>query len=265
MRGVAIHFIVLVTVLAFGCGQARDTPDNASQQASSERIVLLVAASTKDAVAKAVAEYERTAGVRVSVVPGPTSTLVQQITAGSPAQLLLAASETWTGVLDERGLCEATTPLLSSELVIIVPNENPAGVQTPADLIADRVRRIALAGENVPAGVYAQQALESHQIYQQLMDAGRIVRAGDVRIALGFVERGEAEAGIVYSTDALISKDVEAAYRFDAGDHDPIVYPLVLLKSEAPHANARELYDFLRSAKAAGAFESYGFKLLSAE
>ena len=117
--------------------------------------------------------------------------------------------------------------LLTNQLVIVVPSGNPGDVREPKDLLSDKVKKIALAGEKVPAGMYAEQALTKLDLLPQLTAAQKIVRGQDVRNTLSFVERGEAEAGIVYSTDVRIASGVTTAHEFDASLHDEIVYVLV--------------------------------------
>ena len=121
------------------------------------------------------------------------------------------------------------------------------------------VGRIPLAGEHVPCGKYGQQTLTKSGLYDDLINGKKIARGQDVRITLSYVEQGEAEAGIVYSTDALISKKVEVVYTFDPKTFDPIVYPLVLLKNGEKNPAAVKFYDHLFSPKGQEVFAKYGF------
>jgi molybdate transport system substrate-binding protein len=109
----------------------------------------------------------------------------------------------------------------------------------------------------VPAGEYARQALRKVGVWDKLKD--RAVGGIDVRATLTFVVRGEAEAGLVYRTDALGQTGVRVALEVESGLHEPIRYPLVLLRRESISEGARRLYDYLGSAKAAGVFERAGF------
>jgi molybdate transport system substrate-binding protein len=161
-------------------------------------------------------------GIEVVVSSGASNTLATQIIEGAPADLFLSASTEWADSLRSKGLAIEARNLLGNSLVIAVPGGNPAGVKSPGDLAGEAVKKLALAGENVPAGKYAEQALRSAGLGEQLKT--KIVRGQDVRMTLGFVERGEVEAGIVYATDVKLSRAVETAYRFDPGMHDPIVY-----------------------------------------
>ena len=107
--------------------------------------------------------------------------------------------------------------------------------------------------------MYADQALGKLGLLARLTDAGNIVRGQDVRAALGYVERGEAEAGIVYATDVRAAPSVETAFEIDASLHDEIVYVLVLVKQDATKPSARKFYEFLQSDGADDVFAEFGF------
>ena len=123
-------------------------------------------------------------------------------------------------------------------------------------------KRIAVAGPTVPAGIYARQALKKLKLLDMLEADKKIVAGDNVRVTLTYVERGEVEAGIVYATDARISDKVEQVYTFAADTHEPIRYPLVLLKSGQTSTSARAFFEYLQSAKAKEIFEKQGFTLL---
>jgi molybdate transport system substrate-binding protein len=109
----------------------------------------------------------------------------------------------------------------------------------------------------VPAGEYARQALHKAGVWDKV--EGRVVGGIDVRATLQFVARGEAEAGLVYRTDARDQTKVHVAVEVDPGLHEPIRYPLVLLRREPMKEAARRFYDYLGSEKSAAAFERAGF------
>jgi molybdate transport system substrate-binding protein len=147
--------------------------------------------------------------------------------------------------------------LLTNKLVIIVPADSARSIKTLADLIQPEIHRIALAGPAVPAGAYARKALQNAGLWDQLKD--RVVEGSDVRAALAYVTRGEAEAGLVYATDAAGNSKVRTALEVDSKLHDPIRYPLVLLKQDSSHAAARRFYDYLTTPHATQVFTDAGF------
>jgi molybdate transport system substrate-binding protein len=227
-----------------------------------EPLILLAAASTKNAVEEVAASFQKQTGARVLVSTGPSNALAAQIAAGAPADLFLSANEKWAQHVQEQGLADEVAPLFTNGLALIVPRNNPGQVKSPTELANRRVKRVALAGENVPAGIYAERALRELGLFDLLVEANKIVRGQDVRVTLGYVARGEAEAGIVYDTDARVDANVIVVDRFDPKSYDPIVYPLVLIKRESANPAARTLYKYLRSTEAATVFERYGFQRL---
>ena len=225
-------------------------------------VTVFVAASTKDVVDELASVFRKESGTEVKISPGPSNTLAAQIAEGAPADLFLSASEEWADSLQAKGHVLEARKLLGNSLVIVVPKGNPAGVKKAEDLRGGSVKKVALAGEKVPVGKYAEQALRALSLYQPLLDEKKIVRGQDARGTLAFVERAEVEAGIVYATDAKVSRDVEIGFRFDPKTHDPIVYPLVRLKAGEKNEGARKLFTFLTFPAARAIFERHGFSRL---
>jgi molybdate transport system substrate-binding protein len=222
-------------------------------------VLVLAATSTRDALEEMAKDFQKETGVEVKVSAGASNALAAQIESGAPADLFLSASAEWAAHVADRGHAAERRDLLGNTLVLVVPKGNPAGVETPADLAAGKAERVALAGENVPAGKYARQALKKAGVLGKLEQGKRVVTGKDVRATLAYVEQGEAEAGIVYATDARISDQVEVVYTFPAGSHDRIVYPLVLLREPANRDGARRFYDYLLAPGRKAAFEKHGF------
>ena len=228
-------------------------------------VLVMVAASAQDAVGDIARTFTAETRTVVKIIPGGSNILAMQILNGAPADLFLSASQEWANKVDAGGQTVKTCPLLTNELVLIVPQRNPAHITVPADLLGAKVSKIALAGENVPAGKYAQQALTMAKLYAGLLKANRFVRGRDVRTALRFVDQGEAEAGIVYATDAALFTTVRVVHTFDPQTYDPIVYPLLLLKAGEANPAAQAFYDYLASAPASAVFRKFGFGVRAKE
>lgn len=223
-------------------------------------LTVLVAASTADAVSEIAEQYQRQhPNVRIRISAGPSNALAQQIIAGAPAALFLSANNRWSDALAEQQFVKSRVDLLTNSLVLIVPKENPAAIDSLSDLVDQSAIRIALAGENVPAGIYARQALETAGCYNRLVQAGAIVRGTDVRVALTYVERAEVDAGIVYRTDAKASAKVKIVAELDPQSYEPVVYPLVLLKRQNDTAAAEMFFNYLQSSSALTIFQTHGF------
>lgn len=239
-------------------------PRQAEVAANQPPLVVSVAASTREAVETLCDRFSKEQGIEIRINSGPSSTLTAQILHGAPADVFLSANEQWADEISKAGKAEAIHPLLTNSLVLVAPQGNPANLVRPEDLLSEKVTSIALAGEKVPAGIYAEQALRSLGIFDPLVENGKIVRGQDVRSALSYVERGEAEAGVVYATDVRVAPALSVIHEFDPAAHDRIVYVLVLLRNDSTEKYARKLYQFLRSAEAMTVYEEFGFSPLDA-
>jgi molybdate transport system substrate-binding protein len=242
-----------------GVGCSNQNPDTATSE-----VLVLAASSTSDVVETVCRAFEQSnPTVRVRISTGASNALASQITAGAPAHLFLSADASWAERVREAGCSVDSIELLRNSLVLVVPTGNPSQVSSPEDLVTERVHRVALAGESVPAGTYAEDGLRSRALYDALVESKRIVRGSNVRVTLAYVERGEVDAGVVYATDALISDRVEVVYRFRSQDVRPIEYPLVLLRPGADQEGAKRLFVFFQSKEAGVIFEQSGFEVVS--
>jgi molybdate transport system permease protein len=162
------------------------------------------------------------------------------------------------------GLVEETRiTLLGNDLVVVVPSGSGTRIPTPSVLADPVVQRVALAGENVPAGRYARAALEFVGVWESL--ESRIVRAGNVRGALEWVALGEVDAAIVYRTDARVEDRVNIAFGFPPGSYPSITYPAAVLRSARNEVEARRFLDFCRGSAAGAIFQASGFSAPAAE
>ncbi|MFO0914703.1 MAG: molybdate ABC transporter substrate-binding protein [Pirellulales bacterium] len=261
-RWLAAFIGLSLTVGWAGCNRHDGGPNG--------ELTWLVAASAAGPAEELARQFEsQHPGVRVRVSAGASNALAQQIESGAPADLFLSANREWAESVERSGKALHSVDLLTNRLVLVVAPGNPAGLRSLLDLTSPSVSHVALAGENVPAGVYAQQTLQAAGVLENLRDTNRLVRAADVRAALVYVERGEAEAGIVYATDALSSKLVEVVCEIDPATHEAIVYPLVVLNGGANSGAKRELVAefqrWLESAEGARVFEQAGFTAVGHE
>jgi molybdate transport system substrate-binding protein len=237
-----------------------------ARAASAGEVLVFAAVSLTDALEEIVAAYEATSDDEVLLNLTSSSTLARQIEAGAPADLFLSADEPWMDKLDEKGLLLAGTrkSVLSNTLVIVVPADSRLAIASPQDLATAKVRALALAEpQSVPAGVYAKEYLRSQQLWSKVID--KVIPTENVRAALATVEAGNAEAGIVYKTDAAISKRVRIAYEVPQAEGPDISYPFaVVAGSKRPEA-AKAFLAYLESPASLEVFRKYGFLVLAAE
>jgi molybdate transport system substrate-binding protein len=230
----------------------------AGHAAADEKVIIFAAASTRAVVEEVGKEFHDETGVEVEVVPGPSSGLARQIVEGAQAHLFLSADKKNADYLEQEKLVAERRDLLTNRLVVVVPADSSVRIESLADLKASAVERIAIGEQRVPAGEYARQALRAADLLEALEP--KFIGAVDVKAVVQFVSRGEADVGFVYSTDAQAAAEtIRVALEVDPAQHEPIVYPLVLVKQESISAAARKFYEYLASDAAAEAFQRAGF------
>lgn len=224
--------------------------------------IVFAAASTKNVIGDIIKMYEKSHPGHVVASFGSSSDLAKQIDNGAPVGIFISADVRSMDYVDKRKLLAAGSRrnLLGNELVLIAPVDSTS--PTGLDNLAGQLNGAKLAlgdPDSVPAGRYGRAALHSMKQWDALQ--GDIVRAKDVRAAMAFVERGEAGAGIVYATDAVISKKVRIAATFPEATHPRIVYPVALIAGHDDEA-ARAFFAYLQGPEAANVFLSAGFSLI---
>jgi molybdate transport system substrate-binding protein len=256
------HFLLRLCILAAVCAGAPAAFAQEAARPETGMVTIFAAASTTDAVNEIAEAYAAQTGGSLRPVVASSSTLARQIAEGAPADLFLSANVAWMDHLDERRLLapETRMPLLSNRLVLIAPIDSPLQLRLARglplrDLLGDG--RLAIGDPaHVPAGIYAQQALEALGLWDQVAD--RLAQSSNVRAALALVDRGEVPAGIVYETDAVISARVRVVDAFPDEATPPIVYPLAIVAGHDSPA-VRAAYEFLKSAAATAIFSKHGF------
>lgn len=232
--------------------------------ARGQGLTVFAAASLTDALQDVGAAWTADGHQPIRFSFAASSTLARQIEQGAPADLFASADEKWMDYLDQHHLLVpgARRDLLGNSLVLIVPANHPAHVDIKpgfdlARLIGPDGRLTTGDPAHVPVGIYAEQALKKLGVWDYAQH--HLAPAADVRGALLLVERGEAAAGIVYATDAAVSKSVMVAGTFPADSHSPIVYPFAVVKS-GDTTGAEALMQFLAGPAARTIFERRGFK-----
>ena len=223
-------------------------------------INVFAAASLIDSLKETAAAYQKQTGDKVVFNFGASSVLARQIEEGAPADLFFSADEAKMDGLEKKGLIvkETRKSRLSNSLVIVVATEKGVAIVSPKDLAADKVKRLALAEpRTVPAGIYAREYLQNQKLWSGV--EAKVVPTENVRAALAAVEAGNAEAGIVYKTDAAISKKVRIAYEVPPSDSPAISYPMAVLKEAKEPDAAKRFLKHLNSEEAGKVFEKFGF------
>ena len=222
-------------------------------------VSVFAAASLTDALNELASAYESKSGDKLLFNFAGSNILARQIKEGAPADIFFSADEIQMDNLAKAGLVDPATrvELLSNTLVIIVPKDGQ-GELAPAALAEAAIKHLALADpRSVPAGVYAREYLTKLGIWKAVEP--KVVPTENVRAALAAVESGNVEAGIVYKTDAAISKAVKIAYEVSATEGPKILYPVAVMKDSKNVEASKKFVEYLKSGPALAVFEKFGF------
>ena len=230
-------------------------------------VIVFAAASLKNALDKVSANWEQESGQTIKASYAASSTLAKQIEQDAPAQIFISADLDWMDYVASKELIkkESRSDLLGNKLVLIAPKDSSVSLDLKpgADLAKSLGNgRLAVGNvDSIPAGKYAKAALEKLGFWDGV--SNKLAQAESVRAALLLVSRGEAPLGIVYQTDAAADPNVKVVATFPADSHPPIIYPIALTTKANEAAAA--LLDYIKSPKAAPAFEAQGFTVLQME
>lgn len=226
-------------------------------------VTVFAASSLASALEEVGKTYESRTQDRLRFNLAGSNTLARQIKEGAPADIFFPADEAKMDALEKAGLILVSSrrDRLANSLVIVVPVESALKLAEPNDLTASAVKRVAVGDPlAVPVGIYARAYLEKKGIWATV--SPKIVPTVDVRAALAAVAAENAEAGIVYKTDSMVSTKVKVALEIAGDDAPRIRYPVALVKDGPQREAAQRFLVFLFSKTAGEIFRKHGFQTL---
>ena len=224
-------------------------------------LTISAAASTADAMADIAKLYNKKyPNVTLTFNYGSSGALQKQIEQGSPVDIFIsAATKQMNALKDEKLLYNSTIRTIAyNKVVLIVPNDSKLSLKKFSDLTSSSVGIVAL-GEpsSVPAGQYGQEVLTYYGILDTVKK--KAVYAKDVTEVLTWVERGNADAGIVYRTDAINSTKVKIISTAPSYSHTTVEYPAAVIKDSKHPKVANTFIKFLDTTAAQEVLDKYGF------
>jgi molybdate transport system substrate-binding protein len=200
----------------------------------------------------------------VTITPnyGSSGTLQTQIEQGAPCDVFLSAAAAQMDNLQNENLLLAGSRvnLLTNTIVLIVPKNSTLGLKSFNDLTLPSVKLIAIGDpKSVPAGAYAQQAFTELGILSAIQSKFNL--GANVTQVLQWVDSGNVDAGVVYSTDALSDSNVTVIATGPADVNASIVYPAAIIKASKVATAAQDYLNFLSSTQAKAIFVKYGFAI----
>ena len=223
-----------------------------------KEILVFAAASLAVAMEEIGAEFEAVSNATVTFSFSGSQTLAQQVAGGAPADIIVAAGELPMQFLVERNLVRLEpVDLLTNKLVVVVQKgaDRPNSLQ---DLVGADFPSVAIADPNLaPAGNYAREALKELGLWTPIEK--KLVFGPNVSATLAYVESGNADAALVYETDARASGSVEILDIVPSASYSPIIYPAALVHNAPNESDARLFLEFLKDQKASKIFLELGF------
>ena len=231
---------------------------------SGEELVIFGAMSLTEALTEVSQRFGAARNVKVYCNFAGSSTLQRQIEKGAPADVFISASPKQIDALQDDGLLYegSRQDILSNRLVLVAPVNSSLSITDAGQLAQDSIRRIAISEpSSVPAGIYGKEALTHLGVWEAVQP--KLIPSADVRSTLAYVGFGEVDLGIVYQTDAAISRKVRIIYQFPDSSHSPIVYPAAVLRNTRHKTLAQAFLKYLQTAEVAAIFKKYGFSVVN--
>ncbi|MEW2578709.1 molybdate ABC transporter substrate-binding protein [Streptomyces syringium] len=243
----------LLVPLVTACGSADKNDDQGNGEKKPATLTVLAAASLTDVFKKAGAAYEKGhPGTKVRFSFAGSQELAAQVRQGVPADALVTAdTRTMDGLEADTG---APTVIAKNRLTIATAKGNPKNVKGLADLARSDLK-VVLAAPEVPVGRYSRKVLD-----QQHVTVKPVSEEPNVRAALSKVTLGEADAGIVYLTDAASAKDKVTTVTVPDAQNAVASYPAATLKGSKNAGEAGDFVKWLASDEAQKLLRAAGFQ-----
>lgn len=225
-------------------------------------LTVFAAASLRESFGQLAEQFEANhPGVKVRLNLAGSQELRVQLENGAPADVFAAAEAKHLSALEAQQLARPAAVFARNEPVLVVPRDNPAGLRALGDL--PRARRIVLGVPEVPIGAYSARILDAasaaDKSFRARVEARVVSRELNVRQVLAKVALGEADAAIVYRTDAATARGRITIIPIDPKINVVAEYPISVLSRAQQPRLAEEYVAFVLSAAGQRTLESFGF------
>ena len=243
-RTVILASVLLVLPLA-GCGED-------DRNTRPRTLTVLAAASLTDVFEDLAADFEADhEGAQVTFSFGSSTDLAEQAADGAPGDVLATADETSMQVAEDAGVTGDVETFATNVLVIVTPPDNPAGIESLADLDGSTWVRCA---DDVPCGRVALAVLEANGV-----TAAPASLEEDVKSTLDKVVSGEADAALVYATDAVAAGDAVHTIEIPGAEEQLTAYFATTLEQAGDADLAQAWVDYVLSDDGRAALSEAGF------
>lgn len=243
----------VLALAASGCGSAGGAEPSGH---GTKPVTVFAASSLSGALEEAKSAFAKVhPGMEIRLNLGGSSTLVAQLRNGAPADLFASADEPTMDKAVDAGLTDGPVRFFADNtLSLLVQKGNPDKIRGLADLNREDLT-VSLCGPQVPAGRYARQALERADV--PVPSGGEEL---DVKQVVSRVTLGEADAGIVYATDAKAASGKADAVAIAEDQNVVAHYPASVLNTGDNAAGGQVFLDFLLSSDGKEILKKHGFR-----
>ena len=253
-----VFLVVFLSLIPGACSRS-----NANSEPGT--LTVYAAASLTEAFTEIGRAFEvEHSGVTVVFNFGGSQNLRTQIEQGAQADVFASANTKEMETLVSQNMVEAGAPqvFLTNQLIVILPKENPAGIASLEDLSQPGLK-LVLAAEEVPAGRYARQILDQLNArfgaeYRDMVLANVVSNEDNIRQAVTKVQLGEADASIVYVSDAVAAPELQTI-EIPADVNVMAEYPIAPLMEAANADAAAEFIAYVLSPNGQASLEKWGF------
>lgn len=243
--------VVLAVVVGVGA------PAHA-EQTQTKRITITVsaAASLSKAYAELGKQFEKASpSIKVRFNFASTSSLVSQIQSGAPTDVLATADLiSFDKLLASGSVVKSPKVFARNSMQLIVKRSNPLGISSVSDLAKASV--VSLCAKTVPCGVYAATVLSRYGV---VIAESKITRGVDATATLNAVSTGDADAAIVYATDAMATKKSVLAIAIPASKNVKASYGIAVIQGSKNSKQAEAFVQFVLSPAGLKVLKSFGF------
>lgn len=254
-----------------GCGTSQATETKENAEAAEVALNVFAAASMTETLTEIQEMYKEVApNVTLVFNFDSSGTLKTQIQEGADCDVFISAAQKQMNQLDKDADPEVNTEgldyvlegtrinLLENKVVLAVPDGNPKGIESFADLGTDKLSLLALGNEDVPVGQYSEEILTNLGMLDQLEQENKITYGSNVKEVTTQVSEAAADAGIIYATDAY-SAGLPVVAQADDTMRKQVIYPAAVLNISENQDAAEAFLDYLKTDDCMKVFEEVGF------
>ncbi|MDO4267188.1 MAG: molybdate ABC transporter substrate-binding protein [Eubacteriales bacterium] len=236
-------------------------------------LIVFAAASMTETLNEIAEMYKEAApNVTLTYTFDSSGTLKTQIQEGADCDVFISAAQKQMNQLDKDADPSVNTEgldfvlegsrfnLVENKVVLAVPDDNPAGIESFADLGTDKLNLICLGNDDVPVGAYSTEILTNLNILDKLESESKITYGSNVKEVTTQVKEGAVDCGIIYATDAF-SAGLNVVDEAGKDLCKQVIYPAAVLNISKHPEEAKAFLEYLKTDDCAAVFESVGFSM----